>query len=118
VLAAYAAFAAIGFAAYAFSVLRLIDYLRSQGLGRAGLIAAELGVHTLVTVGVVLGRVFRFNSWDLLTRPDAVIDAVRVPQTQRGMAVLIFFIAALVFGTLLVRLAVAAIRRTHRPYSR
>ena len=118
VLVAYAGFAAVGFSAYAYAVLRLVSYLRSQGVGTAGLVATELAVHSLVTLGVVLGRVFRFNSWDLLARPGEVLDAVRVPQTERGLAVVLFFIAALVVGTLLVRLALAAVRRTHRPISR
>lgn len=117
VLVAYAGFAAIGFAAYAYSVLRLIGYLRAQGLGRAGLVLAELGVHSLAAVGVVLGRVFRFNSWDLVARPGEVLDVLRFPPTERGLAIVAFLLATLVAGTLLCRL-LAAIVRAQRPHSR
>ncbi len=103
VLGAYAAFAAIGFAAYAYSVLRLIGYLREQGLRPATLIAAELGVHFLVTIGVILGRVFRFNSWDLLARPGEVVETLRLPQTERGIAIVALLRVARAAGTLLFR---------------
>lgn len=114
VLGSYAAFAAIGFTAYAFSVLRLMDYLRAQGLGGGALLATELSVHLLVTVGVVLGRVFRFNSWDLVARPDEVLAAVRIPQTERGITAVALFLATLVAGTLVVRWATVALRRRPR----
>jgi uncharacterized membrane protein len=111
VLGAYAAFVVAGFAAYAFSVLRFIDYLRASGVGRVGLISAELGVHALATVGIVLGRVFRFNSWDLVAQPGEVIDKLRLPQTERGLAIVVALLAALTLGTLLAR-AVLALART------
>jgi uncharacterized membrane protein len=103
VLAAYAAFAGIGFAAYAYSVLRLIAYLRAQGLRPPGLFAAELGLHFLVTIGVILGRVFRFNSWDLLARPGEVLETLRLPETERGVAIVGFLLVTLTVGTLLAR---------------
>jgi uncharacterized membrane protein len=111
VLGVYAAFALIGFVAYAYSVLRLIDYLRDNGIGRMGLIAAELGVHTLATVGIVFGRVFRFNSWDLIAQPGEIIDKLRVPQTERGLAIVVLLVAALAVGTMMVR-ALASLGRT------
>ena len=118
VLGAYAGFAVVGFAAYAYSVLRLMDYLRAQGLSRGALITTEVGLHLLVTAGVILGRVFRFNSWDLVARPDEVVGAVRIPQTEYGVAVVVFFAGTLAAGTLLARAAVAFLRRTQRPHSR
>jgi uncharacterized membrane protein len=118
VVASYGAFAAIGFTAYAYSVMRLMEFLRAQGLGGAALITSELGVHLLATAGVILGRVFRFNSWDLVARPDEVLGAVRLPKTEYGVAAIAFFVATLAVGTLLVRLAVAAVKRTQRLHSR
>jgi uncharacterized membrane protein len=111
VLGAYAAFIVIGFAAYAFSVLRLVGYLRANGVDRIGLIAAELSVHVLATIGIVLGRMFRFNSWDLIAQPGEVLDKLRVPQTQRGVAIVITVLAALAIGTLLFRALLVLARR-------
>jgi len=110
VLCVYGAFAVAGFAAYAFSVLRLLKYLRASGVARAGLIATELGVHTLATAGIVLGRVFRLNSWDLIAQPGEAIDKFRLPQTERGPAIVALLLTALALGTLLAR-AVAGSRR-------
>ncbi|HEX2128335.1 MAG TPA: DUF1361 domain-containing protein [Solirubrobacterales bacterium] len=118
VLGAYAAFAVIGFAAYAYSVLRLVGYLREQGLSTVGLVVAELSVHFLATIGVILGRVFRFNSWDVIARPGEIVETLRLPQTEWGIAVVAFVLVTITVGTLFVRLLVDAARRTHRPHSR
>jgi uncharacterized membrane protein len=118
VLAFYAGFATIGFGAYAYSILRLLGYMRAQGVGAAGVVVTELSLHCLVTIGVVLGRVFRFNSWDLLARPGEVLDAVHLPQTERGLVAVLLFVATLVVGTLVARLGYAALQRTQRLHSR
>ena len=114
VLVLYAGFAVVGFFAYAYSVLRLLEYMRAQGAGALALISTELSVHVLATVGIILGRVFRFNSWDLLRRPEDVFEAVRVPQTQRGIGIVLLLMVALAVGTLVVRAAVGIVRRTTR----
>jgi uncharacterized membrane protein len=116
VLAAYAAFAAIGFAAYAFSVLRFLDYLRGQGAGPLGLVASELTIHALATTGIVLGRVFRFNSWDLLAQPAEVLGKIRVPQSERAILIAAALLLALAVGTAFFRLATGVVRR--RAHSR
>jgi uncharacterized membrane protein len=115
VIGVYATFAVVGFSAYAFSVMRLIGYLRTNGVGRLGLAAAELSVHALATVGIVLGRVFRFNSWDLVVQPGAIVDKLRVPQSERGVAIVVLLIAALVLGTLMVRALLAVAQRRGLP---
>jgi uncharacterized membrane protein len=106
VLALYSAFAAAGFGAYAFSILRLGAYMRAAGVGAAVGIGIELCVHGLAAVGIVLGRVFRFNSWDLLTRPEEVLDVLIWPQRERMVAIVGFLVVALGFGTMVVRAAV------------
>jgi uncharacterized membrane protein len=110
VLALYASFAIAGFAAYAFSILRLGRYLRGAGVGAAASLGAELSLHGLTAVGIVLGRVFRFNSWDLLARPGEVLDVIIWPQRERMVAIVVFLLAALALGTMLVRVALARVR--------
>jgi uncharacterized membrane protein len=111
VLGAYAGFAAAGFSAYAFSILRLSAYLRRAGLSAAAIVGVELSLHLLAAVGIVLGRVFRFNSWDLLARPEAVLDVVVWPQRERMVAIVGFLMISLAVGTLIVRALVQRIRR-------
>ena len=65
-------FMLIGMEAYVLSLINLSRYLCKQGYTRwTG--AVELGVHALCVFGIYLGRVPRFNSWDLLTNPMSIV---------------------------------------------
>lgn len=103
VLGVYAAFAAIGFSAYAFSLSRLGAFLRAGGVPRMYRGGIELSLHCLCAVGIVLGRVFRFNSWDLLSRPDQVLDSLRIPPSERAIVIVGFLVVTLALGTLILR---------------
>lgn len=48
------------------------------------MLAPALG---LCAIGIVLGRVFRFNSWDALVRPDALIRTIAEQGTDRSSLV-------------------------------
>lgn len=91
-----------GFGCYAVSVLRLERWLRAQGWSLRRLLVADVGLHALCAVGIFLGRVFRFNSWDLLTRPDAVADVVRFPRPSTAVLLMLTFVV-LAGGTALFR---------------
>jgi len=110
VVGLYASFAIAGFVAYAFSLLRLGNYLRGAGVAAGVAFAVEFGLHGLAAVGIVLGRVFRFNSWDLLTRPEDVLDTVIWPQRERMVAIVVFLVVALALGTMAVRAALTRVR--------
>ncbi len=92
----YCLFMAIGFEAYVLSVMALSRYLQRQGWRFT--LGAELLVHALCAVGVYLGRFRRFNSWDIIARPDALITTtVDHLLNHRPL-----FIIAITFGVLAV----------------
>jgi uncharacterized membrane protein len=93
---------AAGFAAYVLSLVRLERWLADHGVSPGRVLAADLALHALCAVGIVLGRVFRFNSWDVVTNPGGLLDLVRVPQ-PRTFAVLFVLFAILVGGATLAR---------------
>jgi uncharacterized membrane protein len=87
----YGLFFLAGFACYAISLLRLERWLRARAVPMPRIVALEAALHALCTVGIFLGRVFRFNSWDLVTRPAAVVDVARIPQVSSAVILLLTF---------------------------
>lgn len=104
----YAAFFLVGFGCYGYALLRLERWLRWQGWALPQVYGVDLTLHALCAVGVFLGRVFRFNSWDLATNPGQVAAVIRFPKPS-SVALLTLTFLVLAAGTAAIRL-VASIR--------
>lgn len=75
ILPVYILFIGAGFEAYVISLINLGYYF--QRIGKSTwILGTELITHALCAVGVYLGRFLRFNSWDFITQPDALVTAV------------------------------------------
>ncbi len=98
----YAAFFVAGFASYVACVVRLERWLRAGGWTLPRLLGADITLHALCAVGIFLGRVYRFNSWDVVVRPDELAELLRVPEA-RTMAILLATFLVLGGGTAAVR---------------
>ena len=61
-----------GFEAYVISVINMGHYLHRIGKSQ-WILGMELITHALSAIGVYWGRFLRFNSWDFVTQPDAVL---------------------------------------------
>jgi uncharacterized membrane protein len=112
-LAQYALLITIGFAAYVLSLVRFERWLAGRGLSRGAILAVDLALHALCAVGIVLGRVFRFNSWDVLTDPGGLAEVLRVPQ-PRTVVVLFVLFAVLAGGAAVARALPAMLNRVAR----
>ena len=112
-LGQYACFVAIGFGAYVLSLVRLERWLAERGVSRTRLLAIDLGLHAVCAVGILLGRVFRFNSWDMLTDPRGLLGTLTVP-APRTVVVLFVLFVALAGGAAVLRALPAIVNRAAR----
>ncbi len=105
----YVSFMAIGFGAYVVSLQRVRHYVGRVLDARAGSVAVY-ALHALSSVGLFLGRFWRFNSWDLVTAPDSL--AGRLDElTERWPVVMIgLSFASLIVCTTAVELMIDGVR--------
>ncbi|WP_414578410.1 DUF1361 domain-containing protein [Anabaena sp. CCY 9402-a] len=61
-----------GFEAYVISLINLGHYLHRIGKSH-WILWVELSTHALCAIGIYWGRFLRFNSWDFITQPDALL---------------------------------------------
>lgn len=65
----YVLFMLSGWQAHVLSIMRATDYVRELGHTRL-VVPSELALNFLVALGIYLGRFQRFNSWDVVSRPE------------------------------------------------
>ena len=106
----YLAFFLAGAICYAASITLAEGWLRARGWSARRLLVVELVTHVACAVGVFLGRVMRFNSWDLVTRPADVLAAVEVPQPTTVVVLAMLAVVLATATTALRVFAVASIR--------
>jgi uncharacterized membrane protein len=69
----YLLFMFLGFQCHTISLVRLGRYMAWHGL-RPWILPVELLLNFLCAVGMYWGRYLRFNSWDIVTRPQHIAD--------------------------------------------
>ncbi|NET25329.1 DUF1361 domain-containing protein [Okeania sp. SIO1I7] len=93
----YLLFMFIGFEAYVLSLINLGYYLHRQGWSNF-ILGIELIIHCLSAIGIYLGRFKRFNSWDVVTNPDALVKSVYNDMFDLGPILVIFITFIVIFG--------------------
>jgi uncharacterized membrane protein len=121
VIPKYALFMMVGFQCHTISLIRLGRYLAWIGR-RIWVFPAELVLNFLCAIGVYWGRYLRFNSWEIVTRPQRIADQVvrSLSSEFSGKHIVIYFvvITAMYFAVKLIDMAVWDYwqRRHHRLY--
>lgn len=86
----YVLFIVAGFEAYAICLTKLDNYLSSFFHSKQ-IFLVEIIIHASCVVGIYIGRFERFNSWDIVTRPQTVMQTtikdLLVPQQLLTMAI-------------------------------
>lgn len=109
VLPMYALFVLAGFLSYVLCVEGVVREVQSVRPATHRLVI-ELPLHAVVSLGIVLGRITRLNSWDTVTHPRWTTERIFNTLTWRGapFAFLAIFVAVLMTYAL-VRLLVLAV---------
>lgn len=94
----YAALFAIGFGTYCDALRRFTRYTTARGWARSPW-AVELPVHAISAVAIYVGRIHRFNSWDVVQEPAAVLAHALVGFTRpMALAGIVAVFASLTVG--------------------
>ena len=83
VLPLYGLFVTLGMTSYVFCVALIVREVRTVRTSVARW-QVELPVHALCSLGIVLGRITRLNSWDTITQPRGTLESIFATLTWRG----------------------------------
>ncbi len=110
----YLLFIMVGFEAYVVSIMNLEFYLLQRGFDRS-IIWVELGINGLSAIGVYLGRFTRLNSWDLLTHPLHLAQALQTIFLSRHALIVIavLFVIFTAFHRLFKRVNLGLMQQKH-----
>jgi uncharacterized membrane protein len=98
----YAIYFLAGFGFYLGCIALVRWGLADVGLKRFAT-PVELLLHGLAAVGMYVGRFWRFNTWDVVTRPSALLERVGPPR-QFAVAVVVLTFVMLAAGVTAVRM--------------
>ena len=109
----YLAFFAVGFGCYVLSLQRLRLHLAVTAPALPWWIVAS-ALHALCAVGLYLGRVLRFNSWDIVVSPGRLLGTADTLTDAYPLATMLVTFVALVVLTAMFEVLLDATERRVR----
>jgi uncharacterized membrane protein len=88
-------FMVVGVEAYVLSLINIGQYMQRHGWGKF-IPKTELILHLLSAIGIYIGRVLRFNSWDLVTQPNNLINSISPDLIHKRPVLLILITFAVI----------------------
>ncbi len=111
VLPLYAAFVFVGLSAYVLALHEVDGFLHRIGRDRWRR-RVEVSAHVVCSIGIVLGRVGRLNSWDTVTDPGATASRATETLSWSGTPLRLALVVATTWiGFLAVRAAWRAVEQ-------
>jgi uncharacterized membrane protein len=104
----YLTFFALGFGAYVAALDLARRYLRHEAPSVHWL-PIEGALHLACAIGIYLGRVLRLNSWEVFTRPHAVLAAIDDVSGVFAITVILLTFGVLFAGSLLTRAVIRGV---------
>ncbi len=103
-----------GFQAYVISLINLGHYLHRIGKSQ-WIFRVELITHALSAIGIYWGRFLRFNSWDFVTQPDAVLTrgVEEILGKQPLVIILVTFVILIGLHSIMKRVNLGFFQRSH-----
>ncbi|AFY33461.1 DUF1361 domain-containing protein [Calothrix sp. PCC 7507] len=103
-----------GFQAYVISLINLGYYLHRIGKSQ-WILRVELITHALSAIGIYWGRFLRFNSWDFVTQPDAVLTrgVEEILGKQPLVIIAVTFVVLIGLHSIMKRVSLGFFKRSH-----
>ena len=115
VLPLFGAYIVAGYLSYVACLELLVREARRLGV-RRGRRWIEIPVHAVCSVGIVLGRIARLNSWDTITRPETTVERIFATLSWSGApaALVLVFLATWITAEVVRAPIVLVIRLVRR----
>ncbi len=93
----YLMFIFVGFSFYVLSFQRFIHFLKEFNINFVVILLVKIVNPFLMAIGIFLGRIYRFNSWDIISNSESIIKSTIEGFSNLHFTIFIIFITIIIF---------------------